>query len=206
MKTRSFLPAAVLIGCFSGGLFAQEPEKTEPRKNLFIDVHEMEPGKVTLEHVASEHAKDIAIQDKAGVKFLKYWVDEEKGKIYCLSSAPDAEAIRKTHAEAHGMEPRKIYAVTEGTEVAPEGTKELFMDIHEMGPGKVTASDVEEAHQKDLAVENKYGVKFLNYWVNESDGVIMCLSEANDAESVVKTHKEAHGMAPASIHKVKQGQ
>ncbi|HEY0896446.1 MAG TPA: DUF4242 domain-containing protein [Sphingobacteriaceae bacterium] len=205
MKTRSIFPALAVISCISTGLYAQSQD--QPKKPaLFMDVHQLEPGKVTLQDVAKEHEKDLAIQDKAGVRFLRYWVDEENGLIYCLSSAPDPEAVRKTHKDAHGMEPQNIYAVTEGTEVAPEGTKELFMDIHEIGPGKVTASDVEAAHQKDLAVENKHGVKFLNYWVNEKDGVIMCLSEASNAEAVVQTHKEAHGMAPASIHRVKQGQ
>src|ERR1700712_2240748 len=47
-------------------------------KNLYIDVHQLEPGKVTYKAVAEAHAKDLAVQDKYGVHFLKYWVDEEK--------------------------------------------------------------------------------------------------------------------------------
>jgi hypothetical protein len=205
MKTKLMLSAGVVMGLLTNEVYAQTKDKAEAQ-TLYMDVHQVEPGKVTFADVEGAHAKDLAVQDKAGVKFLRYWIDEEKGLIYCLSSAPNSEAIRKTHAEAHGLEPQNIYEVTQGTEAKPEGGKELFMDIHELGPGKVSAKDVEEAHQKDLAVEGKHGVKFLNYWVNEKDGVIMCLSEAKDAEAVVKTHKEAHGLAPVSVQKVKQGQ
>jgi hypothetical protein len=80
------------------------------------------------------------------------------------------------------------------------------MDVHQLGQGAVTAKDVAEAHEKDLAVEKKYGVNFINYWVDEKQGVVMCLSEATDSEAVKKTHKEAHGLLPAFMLQVKQGQ
>ena len=43
------------------------------------------------------------------------------------------------------------------------------------------------------------------YWVDEKNGVVMCLSEAADSMSIIKTHKEAHGLVPSSVLKVKQG-
>src|SRR5882757_10345891 len=67
-------------------------------QHLFIDVHRLEPGKVTYEAVAGAHAKDLAVQEKYGVHFLKFWVDEDKGLVYCLSSASDTGSNRKTHA------------------------------------------------------------------------------------------------------------
>ena len=175
-------------------------------KHLFIDVHQLEPGKVTYEGVAAAHAKDLAVQEKYGVKFLKFWVDEDKGLVYCLSSASDTASIRKTHAEAHGLLPADIYRVTDGQESALTDQKDYFLDIHELGAGKVTAQDVAGAHQKDLAVEQKYGVNFVNYWVDEKKGLVFCLSQAKDSASVVNTHKEAHGLIPAAVLKVKPGQ
>src|SRR5829696_6579873 len=83
------------------------PKQTS--KNLYIDVHQLEPGKVKYEDVAKAHAKDLAVEKKYGVDFLKYWVDEQKGLVYCLSSSPDSAAIRHTHAEAHGLLPSHIY-------------------------------------------------------------------------------------------------
>jgi hypothetical protein len=175
-------------------------------KYLFIDVHHLGPGKITYEGVAEAHAKDLAVERKYGVEFIKYWVDTARGTVYCLSSANDTESIIKTHAAAHGLLPDHIYSVTEGTEAAVNGGKNLFLDIHELGAGNVTAGDVAAAHQKDLAVQKKYGVNFINYWVNEKDGVVMCLSEAPDSSAVIKTHKEAHGLIPKYVLEVKQGQ
>jgi hypothetical protein len=175
-------------------------------KQLFIDVHRLEPGKVTYEAVAGAHAKDLAVQKKYGVQFKKYWVDEDKGLVYCLSSSSDSGSIRKTHAEAHGLLPDHIYPVTGGMEAALKGQKNLFLDIHYLGAGKVSAKDVAAAHQKDLAVQQKHGVNFINYWVDEKEGVVMCLSEAKDSTSIIQTHKEAHGLLPAVVMKVKQGE
>lgn len=208
MKALIVLSAITAMGVITSSAHAQTETKEQPKtqKQLFIDVHELEPGKVTYEAVQDAHAKDLAVQQKNGVEFLKYWVDEEKGLVYCLSSSPDSEAIRKTHEEAHGLVPQNIYAVKEGTEAPAKGDGTMFIDIHEVGAGKVTAADVEAAHQKDLEVEGKHGVHFINYWVNEKDGVIMCLSEAKNADDVVNTHKEAHGLVPAKVIKVKQGQ
>src|SRR4051812_41198618 len=175
-------------------------------KNLYIDVHHLAPGKVSYEDVEKAHQKDLAVEGKYGVQFLKYWIDEGKGTIYCLSSSRDSESIRKTHAEAHGLLPDQIYKVTQGQAAALQGKNSFFLDIHEFGAGNVSAAAVAGAHQKDLAVEKKYGVNFINYWVDEKDGVVMCLSQAKDSTSIINTHKEAHGLVPVEVLKVKQGQ
>src|SRR5580765_1767380 len=67
-------------------------------KKLFIDVHNLGPGKVSYEAVADAHAKDLATEGKYGVEFLKFWVDTDKGTVYCLVSAFDTESVVKTHA------------------------------------------------------------------------------------------------------------
>jgi hypothetical protein len=175
-------------------------------KRLFIDVHQLEPGKVTPEDVAAAHAKDLAVEGKYGVDLMKYWVDQKKGLVYCLSSSPDSASITKTHAEAHGLLPQRVYEVTDGVAAAMKGKNNLYLDIHYLGAGKVTAKDVAAAHVKDLAVEGKYGVNLINYWVDEKNGVVMCLAEAKDSSDLIKTHKEAHGLVPAEVYTVKQGQ
>ena len=191
---------SVLAGCADTGRTKGDEQ------HLFIDVHQLEPGKVKFESVAQAHAKDLVIQQKYGVRFLKYWVDESKGLVYCLSSASDTNAIRKTHAEAHGLLPNYIYRVTDGSEAAPTADAEYFLDVHDLGPGNVTAKDVAAAHQKDLETQKKYGVNFINYWVDEKKGLVFCLSQANDSTSIIKTHKEAHGLVPAYVLKVKEGE
>jgi hypothetical protein len=82
---------------------------------LFMDVHQTMPDGAGLDDVAGAHAADLATQDKYGVKYLKYWVDEDARKIFCLVDAPDAETAHKVHKEAHGLVADEIYKVSEGS-------------------------------------------------------------------------------------------
>jgi len=175
-------------------------------KHLYLDVHDLGPGKVTAKDVAGAHAKDLATEGKYGVDYKAYWVDEKEGKIYCLAEAPNAEAANTVHKEAHGLVANKIMEVTgDNANWKPTPGMKLFMDVHHMGPGKVTAEDVAGAHKKDLAVQDKHHVKFINYWFDKETGTIMCLAEAATAEDAVASHKEAHGLVPDSIEQVAEG-
>jgi hypothetical protein len=178
----------------------------EKRRVLFLDVHNLEPGKVTFNDVAGAHEKDLATQGKYDVNFIKYWVDEAQGKVYCLAEAPDSASVYLTHKEAHGLVPDLVGKVSDGIEAAIGNKDALYLDIHELGSGKVTAADVAGAHEKDLAVQDKYDVNFINYWVDEKSGTVVCLSEAKDEQAVIDTHTEAHGLVPQHVHKVKQGE
>jgi uncharacterized protein Usg len=200
MKSKIATITVFFTSFITSGVFAQQTGQ-----QLFVDVHELN-SKVKFEDVAAAHQKDLATQSKYGVSFIKYWVDESKGLVYCLSSAKDSSNVVQTHKEAHGLLPAHVWGVTEGQAAALKDGKNLFLDIHYLGAGNVTAKDVVEAHKKDLAVQSKYKVNFINYWVNEKDGVVLCLSQASDTSDVINTHKEAHGLLPAVILTVKQGQ
>ena len=65
--------------------------------------------------VADAHKKDLQVQGKYGVKYLKYWFDEGNGKIFCLVEAPNNEAAVRVHREAHGGVADEIYEVKEGS-------------------------------------------------------------------------------------------
>ena len=104
------------------------------------------------------------------------------------------------------MIPQTTYKVQDGSEATPTADRPYFLDVHELGANAVKAADVEKAHEKDLAVQEKYGVRFINYWVDEKKGTVLCLSQASDASKVIQTHKEAHGLVPISVTAVKQGQ
>ena len=80
---------------------------------LFMDVHSIEEG-VSESDVAGAHTKDLETQDKHGVNYKSYWVDEKAGKIFCLVEAPNAEAAHTVHREAHGLVAQEIYEVHEG--------------------------------------------------------------------------------------------
>lgn len=79
---------------------------------LFMDVHNIEGG-VSATDVAGAHQADLATQGAYGVNYLRYWVDEEAGKIFCLVESPDAETAHTVHREAHGLVADEIYPVGE---------------------------------------------------------------------------------------------
>jgi hypothetical protein len=81
---------------------------------LFLDVHSIDGG-VGINDVAKAHMKDLETQDAYGVKYLRYWVDEGQGKIFCLVEAPDADSAHTVHREAHGLVADEIYNVQEGS-------------------------------------------------------------------------------------------
>ena len=80
--------------------------------SLYMDVHTIDGG-VSAADVAEAHRKDLATQGPHGVDYLRYWVDEAAGKIFCLVEAPDAEAANTVHREAHGLVADEIYPVSE---------------------------------------------------------------------------------------------
>jgi hypothetical protein len=82
---------------------------------LFMDVHETLPDGATAADVAAAHEADVKTQDAHGVKYLRYWVDESSGKVFCLAEAPSAQAAIAVHREAHGLLADRIFAVEEGS-------------------------------------------------------------------------------------------
>ena len=81
---------------------------------LFMDVHEIDGG-VGMDDVAKAHLADLQVQGAHDVNYLRYWVDERGGKIFCLVEAPSAEAAANVHREAHGLVADHIYPVQEGS-------------------------------------------------------------------------------------------
>jgi class 3 adenylate cyclase len=73
----------------------------------------------------------------------------------------------------------------------------IFMDRHDMRDA--TAERVAEAHRRDLEIQDKYGVKYMTYWYDESRGSGFCLVAAPDAATAEHVHREAHGEIPSEI-------
>jgi class 3 adenylate cyclase len=76
---------------------------------IFLDRHDMKG--TTAEEVAQAHLKDLAIQDRYGVKFLTYWFDYDRGTTFCLIDAPNKETVLQVHREAHGQVASEIIEV-----------------------------------------------------------------------------------------------
>ena len=80
----------------------------------------------------------------------------------------------------------------------------LYMDVHK-GIDGLTADAVAGAHEQDLAIQQKHGVKYLKYWFNEADGTVFCLCEAPSKEAAETVHREAHGLVADEIIEVQEG-
>jgi len=51
----------------------------------------------------------------------------------------------------------------------------LFLDRHD-APG-ATATDIAAAHELDLTIQERYGVRYVTYWFDDNDGTVFCLAE-----------------------------
>ena len=80
----------------------------------------------------------------------------------------------------------------------------LFMDVHD-GLGDATPDDVAAAHQRDLEMQDDFGVEFLSYWVSaEKGGKAFCLVNAPDEHTLRECHKVAHGLMPHNVIQVEE--
>ena len=80
---------------------------------LYMDVHNLIRA-VTPQAMEEVHKRDLEVQGKHGVKYLKYWYNRQDGRMFCLIDAPSKEAAADVHREAHGLTANEIYEVTEG--------------------------------------------------------------------------------------------
>jgi AraC-like DNA-binding protein len=83
----------------------------------------------------------------------------------------------------------------------------LFMDLHKASDydTRPTVEDIKKNHIADLAVQHKYGVKFIQYWINEEAGMVFCLMEAPNKEACAAVHAEAHGAMPCNVIELQGG-
>ncbi len=81
---------------------------------LFLDIHHRIEG-LTAEAAIDAHRQDLEVQARYGVRFVRYWYDEKTGKVFCLSEAPNADAVVEVHRHAHGLLADEVIEVTEGT-------------------------------------------------------------------------------------------
>ncbi len=94
---------------------------------LYMDVHNLQG--TTAAQVDQAHVADLKEQGKYGVKYLKYWFNENHGKAFCLVDAPSPEAAQLVHRQAHGQiaekiietDPDLVEAFIGGGETSPSG-------------------------------------------------------------------------------------
>lgn len=78
----------------------------------------------------------------------------------------------------------------------------LYMDLHKADG--LTAEDVIDAHNRDLQVQEKYGVQYLTAWFNQGAGRVFCLVHAPSRQAAINVHDEAHGLLADEIIEVQE--
>ena len=76
----------------------------------------------------------------------------------------------------------------------------LYMDRHDL-PG-ATPEDVAQAHVQDVAIQDRYGVRYVTYWHDPEDESAFCLAEGPNRDAVETVHREAHGLIANKIIEV----
>ncbi len=74
-----------------------------------------------------------------------------------------------------------------------------------MGGEEIDLEEARKLHEKDIAVEHKYGVRHIHYYINSKEGTGFCLMSGPDKESCIAVHKEAHGNIANNIIEVEKG-
>jgi class 3 adenylate cyclase len=73
----------------------------------------------------------------------------------------------------------------------------MYIDRHD-APG-VSPEEVANAHDLDLAVQSKHGVRYHTYWFDPDNGSVFCLAEGPSKEAVEAVHQDAHGLLASTI-------
>lgn len=79
----------------------------------------------------------------------------------------------------------------------------IYMDFHDLP--EVTVEDSQKAHLRDVSVQGKHKVRYLQYWINEQEGKAYCLIEGPNKEACKATHREANGLEACNLVEVKGG-
>ena len=70
-----------------------------------------------------------------------------------------------------------------------------FIDVHE-GFFGVTGEQLQEAHDRDLAIEDTEGVHFEHAWLDPEAGKVFCLASGPSKEAVMRIHEQAGHPTP----------
>ncbi len=93
---------------------------------LYIDLHTLDSDAYTEEDIYKAHLKDIAVQNKYGLVYKKFYLNLSQKTACCLIKGPSIEACVASHNEAHGIGACNVIEVSPEFEFYPylgEGTK-----------------------------------------------------------------------------------
>ncbi len=81
---------------------------------LYMDIHKNVED-LTADALTGAHIRDLEVQGKHKVNYIRYWYNEAEGTVFCLVEAPSKEAAEAVHREAHGLTADEIIEIQEGS-------------------------------------------------------------------------------------------
>jgi AraC-like DNA-binding protein len=79
----------------------------------------------------------------------------------------------------------------------------FYMDFHKFD--NISVDNVQSAHTADEAIQEQFGVRYHQYWVNQKEGTVFCLVEGPDAKTCEHVHQLAHGNLACAMTEVEPG-
>jgi len=75
-----------------------------------------------------------------------------------------------------------------------------YMDVHS-GFFGVTQEQLQEAHNRDLAIQDEEGVSYERAWLDPESGKVFCLVTGPSREAVIRIHERA-GHPTAEVYEL----
>ncbi|MEX1194185.1 MAG: nickel-binding protein [Dehalococcoidia bacterium] len=147
---------------------------------MYMDRHEA--GELTPTDIYAAHLLDLQVQEKYHTRYLTYWMDQERGHVFCLVDAPSREAAAAVHAEAHGEIANEIIEVEQDT-IAH------FLGRLNDPPGTSSAQPIADSAFRIVLFTDIEGSTRLTQAIGD-DGAMAVLREH---DTIVRTALRDHG-------------
>jgi class 3 adenylate cyclase len=76
----------------------------------------------------------------------------------------------------------------------------FYMDRHDLTG--MTAAEVANAHLMDIAVQDKYDVRYVTYWFDYERQSAFCLASGPSRQAVIDVHAQSHGLLATEVIEV----
>ncbi len=87
--------------------------------SLFMDFHKIDSDAITEDDMYKAHLRDVAVQNKHGLIYKKYYLNLHNKTAFCLMESPNKAACVESHKEAHGIGACNVIEVSRENEFIP---------------------------------------------------------------------------------------
>lgn len=114
-----------------------------------MDIHTINSDTFSAEDVIKAHMEDLSVQDRFGVKQVKYWVNVSAKTLFCLMEGPNKESCHAVHEQSHGQTACNIIEVNDDEFhlFLGEGTK----DVNDLA--QTVSGEIDTGYRTVMAIQ-----------------------------------------------------